>query len=348
MGRITLLFVAAFAVAAVVSEDSTATDNLAEMSKEQLIHALTKSRNSVRKAEDKLDTAHERIKELKTQLEEATGEKTFSEKQREAHERKVKDDAKKAEQAKRAARLKQKAKMSDVLMEHGSEYLAMKTAKALSDKDGATQEAAVLKAARKGARAGAVGPLKKVVRAAAVAAVKKARKEALKKKITGKSEIRKITSEAAKKAVNKILADQDKMVEKTAQKFLKAAQDKYPAALELADEDDDTPNDFTAPPSIHLSLTDDDTNAAKEVEQLKEASSTDEKEEEKSAEPVKEAKTNAPQKKEESTPAVATPSSKATKSTKVVPVTKAHSATKVAKAATAAKQAAGKIVPEKH
>merc|ERR1712227_696582 len=103
----------------------------------------------------------------------------------------------------RAARLKQKAKMSDVLMEHGSEYLAMKTAKALSDKDGATQEAAVLKAARKGARAGAVGPLKKVVRAAAVAAVKKSRAEAKKQK-KSKHEIAKLTKAAAKTAVEKL------------------------------------------------------------------------------------------------------------------------------------------------
>merc|ERR1711939_507579 len=344
MMRSLFLVVAVLAVAAVVSEDSTATDNLAEMSKEELMQALTKSRNTVKAANDKLDAAHDRIRQLQKSLEDATSEEVFSEKAREKHERKQKDDEKKAEKAKREAKLKKKEKLSDVLMDHGAEFLSMIAAKKLKNKDAERQRTAVLEAARTGARAGAVGPLKKVARAAAVTAVKKARKEA-KKAGKSKDEIRTITTAAAKKAVEKLLAEQDELIEKVAQKWTKAAQKKVPAAVVLA-EDDGTPNNFVAPPSIHLSLTD-DTGAAKEVEKLKQASATHKKQEDKPAPTVHISLTDDDAKEDTfEEEAKAAPEKVAKTVTKKV--AKATTAAKVAKAATAAKQAAGKIVPEKH
>merc|ERR1712096_48916 len=91
-------------------------------------------------------------------------------------------------------------------------------------------------AAMRGGKAGAVSPLKKVVRSAAVAAVKKARK---------------ISMAAAEKAVHKVLADQEKIVKKAAKKWTKTAIEKFPPTILLARRTN-TPNHFTAPPTIHL------------------------------------------------------------------------------------------------
>ena len=59
---------------------------------------------------------------------------------------------------------------------------------------------------------GAVGPLKKVARDAAVRHVKASRKAALAKGLKKKDAIRKITTQAATDAVKKLLEEQDKMV----------------------------------------------------------------------------------------------------------------------------------------
>merc|ERR1712070_1282135 len=72
-----------------------------------------------------------------------------------------------------------------------------------------THKAATKKkaAAKKGARAGAAGPLKKVTRAEAVKAVKDARKAA-KKAGKSKKEVRKLAVDAAKMVVESILQKQ--------------------------------------------------------------------------------------------------------------------------------------------
>ena len=99
---------------------------------------------------------------------------------------------------------------------------------------------------------GAVGPLKKVARAAAAKAVKNSRAEAKKKGTTKKSKLRKVTRAAARAAVAAILTAQDKKVEQVAQKWLKKAVAKFPPSVQLAD--DTKPNHFKAPPTAHLSL----------------------------------------------------------------------------------------------
>jgi len=279
-----------------------------------LISALSASQKESSDAKSHLDRARDRIEDLQLKLERARHPEQFDEKEREANEKKTKAEQKKTEKAERAAQLKKKEKLSDVLLEHGAKFLAMKTAEKTADKGSAEQKAATLKAARSGGHAGAVGPLKKVVRAAAVAAVKKSRVEAKKQK-KSKHEIAKLTKAAAKTAVEKLLQQQDDLVEKAAQKWTKAALKKFPPTVFLA-EHDDKPNKFVAPPSIHLSLTGDD-NAADQVQQLKESSIRHAA----SGHDAKEAK-------------------ETTKSPKP------EAAAQVAKAAATAKQAAGKVVPE--
>merc|ERR1711977_218561 len=183
----------------------------------------------------------------------------------------------------------------------------------------------VLAAARKGGRAGAVGPLKKVARAAAVAAVKKTR-AALKKskKHTSKHKLRSLCLEAAKTAVRNVLKEQDALIEKAAKKWAHVAIAKYPPAIVVSSHPE-KPNHFTAPPMIHLTLggglTPPAKKAKKAVHKAKKA--------------VKKAAKKAIKK-----------AAKAPK--KVKKVAKKVAKKVVAKAAAKAKKAAGKVVPEKH
>jgi len=198
-------------------------------------------------------------------LKQAAASENFDEKQRESREKASKDAEKKKEADKKAAKLKEKTKLSDILMDHGAKFLAMKAAKDTVDAGSTKQKAAVLQAAKKGARAGAVGPLRKVARAAAVAAVKQARADAKKAGKHNKSEVRKLATSAAKEAVNELLQEQDKRVDEVVKKWSKKAIKKFPPSVYL-DDDDDKPNNFVAPPSIHLTM--DDSQAAGQVQQM--------------------------------------------------------------------------------
>merc|ERR1712167_110317 len=131
-------------------------------------------------------------------------------------------------------------KFSDLLMEHAVKYQAFKAAKKYAKLGEKGQMDKVMHFAKVGGRAGAVKPLHKAARTLAVQAVKKARRaiKAAKKKVPHKK-MRKVCMQAAKKAVNKLLADKD--------------VDKYPPRIIRA-RDDDKPNHFTAPPSVHLLL----------------------------------------------------------------------------------------------
>merc|ERR1712178_491201 len=133
---------------------------------------------------------------------------------------------------------------------------AMKIAKKYSDKDLKTQKTAVMKATKKAARAGAVGPLRKVARAVVAAAVKKARKDAKKAGKDDRHTMHKLSMKAAKAAFRKIMTKQNALVKKTVDKVTKKAFAKYPAAMELAE--DEEPQHFVAPPSIHIGLLDDE------------------------------------------------------------------------------------------
>merc|ERR1712072_941790 len=138
------------------------------------------------------------------------------------------------------------------MLDNGAKFLAMKAAKMHQKQGSIQQNKAVMAAAIKGARAGAVGPLKKVAHAAAVNAVKDARAAAKKAgKDYGKHKMRKISMAAAKKAVQALLDEQDALVMKSAKKWVKAAVAKYPAAIHLA-QHHSKPNVFKAPPTIHL------------------------------------------------------------------------------------------------
>merc|ERR1719160_2427612 len=104
-------------------------------------------------------------------------------------------------------------------MEHGAKYMAFKMAKKYKHNKSDKQHAKVIAAARKGGRAGAVGPIRKVARAAAVAAVKKTRAQLKKsKKHHSKRKLRSLCLEAAKNALKKVLKEQDALIEKAAKK----------------------------------------------------------------------------------------------------------------------------------
>merc|ERR1712072_1065565 len=179
----------------------------------------------------------------------------------------------------------------------------------------------VLAAARKGGRAGAVGPLKKVARAAAVAAVKKTRAQLKKsKKHHSKRKLRSLCLEAAKNAVKKVLKEQDALIEKAAKKWAHVAIAKYPPAIVVSSHPE-KPNHFTAPTMIHLTLGGGLTPPAKKAK--------------KAVHKVKKAAKKAIKK-----------AAKAPK--KVKKVAKKVAKKVVAKAAAKAKKAAGKVVPEKH
>merc|ERR1711881_105597 len=216
---------------------------------------------------------------------------------------------------KKKAKLAKKEKLSDILMDHGAKYLSMKAAKEHKDEHSDKQMKKVLAAARKGGRAGAVGPLKKVARAAAVAAVKKTRAQLKKsKKHHSKRKLRSLCLEAAKNAVKKVLKEQDALIEKAAKKWAHVAIAKYPPAIVVSSHPE-KPNHFTAPPMIPLPLGGGLPPPAK-------------KKAKKAAKKAIKKAAKAPK--------------------KVKKVAKKVAKKVVAKAAAKAKKAAGKVVPEKH
>jgi len=246
------LVVAVLAVSIVTSNETTADvkEDLAAMSKEQLVHALQDSRAETQASKKDAKAALDKVGSLKDELNALTDDDMY-EHNRKANEKDMKDKEKKKESQKKTKKLKKETKFSDAMMEHAAEYLSMKVAKKTADKGSTIQKAVTLEAARQAGRAGAVNVLKKVFRSAAVAAVKSARVAAKKAGKTEKHEIRKVSVQAAKDAVNKLLKEQDELVEGTAQKYYELAIKKYPPSAFLA-EDDGKPNVFTAPPSIHL------------------------------------------------------------------------------------------------
>merc|ERR1712199_73543 len=180
------------------------------MSKEELISALMKTQKHAIRARSELGSARKQIRMLHAKMGNAQKVSHFSEKTREQNE------------AKQKAKLAKKEKLSDILMDHGAKYLAFKAAKENKDEHSDKQKKKVLAAARKGGRAGAVGPLRKVARAAAVAAVKKTRADLKKsKKHLSKHKMRHHCLNAAKKAVKAVLKEQDALIEKAAKKWAK-------------------------------------------------------------------------------------------------------------------------------
>merc|ERR1711903_31174 len=224
------------------------------MSKDELISALMKTQKHATRSKSELDSARKQIRQLHNKMGQQQKVTHFNEKTREVNEAKHKATEKKKAAAKKKAKLAKKEKLSDILMDHGAKYLALKAAKEFKDEHSDKQKKKVLKAARKGGRAGAVGPLKKVARAAAVAAVKKTRAQLKKsKKHHSKRKLRSLCLEAAKNAVKKVLKEQDALIEKAAKKWAHVAIAKYPPAIVVSSHPE-KPNHFTAPPMIHLTL----------------------------------------------------------------------------------------------
>merc|ERR1711881_703939 len=224
-----------------------------KMSKEDLVSALMKIQKASGRTRSELESARKQIRDLHNQIAKPKPQH-FDEKHREMRESSHKAAMKKKHDDKKRAKLAKKEKLSDILMDHGAKFMAMHAAKNHKDEHSDKQMKKVLAAAKKGGRAGAVGPLKKVARAAAVAAVKKTR-AALKKskKHTSKHKLRTACLEAAKTAVRNVLKEQDALIEKAAKKWAHVAIAKYPPAI-VVSSPPEKPNHFTAPPMIHLSL----------------------------------------------------------------------------------------------
>merc|ERR1712100_620641 len=300
----------ALCVVVAIGDETYSKGEVDKMSKEDLVSALMKMQKSSGRTRSELESARKQIRDLHNELHGPRKIKHFDEKHREMRESQHKAMLKKKHDQKKKAKLAKKEKLSDILMDHGAKYLSMKAAKEHKDEHSDKQMKKVLAAARKGGRAGAVGPLKKVARAAAVAAVKKTRAQLKKsKKHHSKRKLRSLCLEAAKNAVKKVLKEQDALIEKAAKKWAHVAIAKYPPAIVVSSHPE-KPNHFTAPPMIHLTLGGGLTPPAKK----------------KAKKAVKKAAKKAIKK-----------AAKAPKKVK-----------KVAKKVAKAKKAAGKVVPEKH
>merc|ERR1711970_1040512 len=183
------------------------------------------------RARSELGSARKQIRVLHAKMGNSQKIAHFSEKTREQNEAKHKALEKKKAAAKKKAKLAKKEKLSDILMDHGAKYLAFKAAKEHKDEHSDKQKKKTL------------------------AAVKKTRADLKKsKKHYSKHKMRHHCLNAAKKAVKAVLKEQDALIEKAAQKWVKVAIKKYPAAIAVS-EHPDKPNVFVAPPMVHLSLT---------------------------------------------------------------------------------------------
>jgi len=324
-----LVFVAlALCVVVAIGDETYSKGEVDKMSKDELVSALMKVQKASGRTRSELESARKQIRDLHTKLQQPKKPQHFDEKHREMRESHHKALEKKKNDDKKKAKLAKKEKLSDILMDHGAKYLAMKAAKEHKDEHSDKQLKKVIAAAKRGGRAGAVGPLKKVARAAAVAAVKKTRADLKKsKKHTSKHKLRSLCLEAAKTAVKNVLKEQDALIEKAAKKWAHAAIQKYPPAIVVSSHPE-TPNHFTAPPMIHLSLggglQPPAPKAKKAVHKAKKAVHKAAKKAVKAAKKAKKV--------------IKKVAKKVKKVTKKV----------VAKAAAKAKKAAGKVVPEKH
>jgi len=236
----------AIAAVAICDESLISKEDMTKMSKDQLVSALQEAQSHNTKLSKKLSHAKKEIASLSYEDDFPTAAEEAKRKHKELAKKAA---LKKKSDAKRAAKMKKTEKLSDILMDHGAKFLAFKAAKKTQSAGSVKQEKAVMLAATKGGRAGAVGPLRKVIHSAAVAAVKKAR-AAAKGKDYSKRKMRKISVAAAKKAVNLMLKEQDVLIAKAAKKWADAAIKKFPPTVHLAKSN--KPNKFTAPPTIHL------------------------------------------------------------------------------------------------
>merc|ERR1711998_801261 len=327
-----IVFVAlALVVVVALGDETYSADSMSKMSKSELISALTKTQKSQTTTHSELESARKQIRDLHAAMHSQTKAVHFSEKVRE-----VREAAHKKAQKKKA-KLAKKEKLSDILMDHGAKFLAFKAAKEYKDEHSDKQRKKVLSAAIKGGRAGSVGPLRKVARAAAVAAVKKTRASLKKKgKHLSKHKLRHLCLNAAKSAVKAVLKEQDALIEKAAHKWLKLATKKYPAAI-LVSEHPNKPNVFKAPPMVHLSLNGAPPAAPKEGKPLKKAKKV-----------VKKAKKVVKMAKKVVKKAKKALKPKAKKLAKKVKKVVQKAKAKIVKAAAKAKAKAGKVVPEKH
>merc|ERR1712205_88416 len=245
-GRVVIFVALALLVVVAVCDETYDKAKADKLSKEELVTALIKSQTVRKATRSKLESARKQIIDLQNKM--RPKPQKFNEKTREAKELKRKANEKKKSEKKK------EAKLSDILMDHGAKYLALKTAKRFKRTKSDKQKRKTIAAARKGGRAGAVGPIRKVARAAAVAAVKKLRASVKKAgKHYGKHKLRRMCVNAAKKAVKKLLKEQDDLIEKAAQKWTKFAIKKYPPLI-MVSENPDKPNNFVAPPMVHLSM----------------------------------------------------------------------------------------------
>jgi len=120
MHRAALLLAVAFVGLTLVVAASE--EELSAMSKEDLIKALQTTRTE-------LTSTKAHLKHVTHSLDKIYARRKEEEQARKAHEVSEKKAEQKKEEAKRAAKLNKKQKLSDVLMEHGAKFMALKAAK---------------------------------------------------------------------------------------------------------------------------------------------------------------------------------------------------------------------------
>merc|ERR1711881_217527 len=123
MGALALLVVVA------LGDETYSKSDVAKMSKDELVSALMKTQKHASRSKSELDSARKQIRQLHNKMGQQQKVSHFSEKTREVNEAKHKATEKKKAAAKKKAKLAKKEKLSDILMDHGAKYLALKAAK---------------------------------------------------------------------------------------------------------------------------------------------------------------------------------------------------------------------------
>merc|ERR1712205_105841 len=121
-GRVVIFVALALLVVVAVCDETYDKAKADKLSKEELVTALIKSQTVRKATRSKLESARKQIIDLQNKM--RPKPQKFNEKTREAKELK-----RKANEKKKEAKLAKKEKLSDILMDHGAKYLALKTAK---------------------------------------------------------------------------------------------------------------------------------------------------------------------------------------------------------------------------
>merc|ERR1711881_230107 len=134
-----LTIVMAIAAVAICDESLISKDDMTKMSKDELMSALQKAQSHNTELSKQLTKEKKEVASLSYEDDIPSADE---EAKRRGKEKARKDAAKKAAAAKRAAKMKKTTKLSDLLMDHGAKFLAMKAAKEAKNSGSVKQQKA--------------------------------------------------------------------------------------------------------------------------------------------------------------------------------------------------------------